>query len=182
MNSELERFLEAKTLRSENYEQNRLHREKVMLDEFATGEGDVEARLVSACAKATQSPVLFFRYNSIQGIATLTAEAGYAASRSIIGAGGMSFGFPTSLIAEIHADIRNERRRNLWDHAPLSRLMLSRLGVVNFEAWPMIRRVNPAEGPSRFLGVLVIAESGVDSVLHREFLGSLLEHASRVYG
>lgn len=180
IDSELERFLLARTSRSESHEESRLLRERVLLEEFTSGRGDIETRLVVACAKATQSPVLFFRYDPLQGIAGLTAEAGYPASQSIIGAGGMSFAFPTSLIAEIHGDDSKGKRRNLWDHAPLSRLMLSKFGIANFEAWPMIHRVNTAQGPSRFLGVLVIAESGVDSVLHREFLGSLLERASRV--
>lgn len=182
VDSELGRFLHARSSRAEGHEQSRLLREKVLLEEFSTGQGGVETRLVESCAKATQSPALFFRYEPLQGIARLTAEAGYPASQSIIGAGGMSFSFPPSLIAEVHADDANAKRRNLWDHAPLSRLMLSRLGIANFEAWPMIHRVNSAHGPSRFIGVLVIAESGVDSVLHREFLGSLLERASRVYG
>jgi len=87
-----------------------------------------------------------------------------------------------SLIVEIHSDDAKGKPRNLWDHAPLARLMLTRLGIAHFEAWPMVHRVPPSQGPSRFLGVLVIAESGIDSMLHREFLGSLLERASRVYG
>ncbi len=181
VDSELARFLHARTSRSEGHVEQRLTRERILLEEFVAGKGDIETRLVESCSKATKSPALFFRYDTLQGIARLTAEAGYPASQSIIGAGGMSFSLPTSLIAEIHSDDAKAKRTNLWDHAPLSRLMLSRLGIANFEAWPMIHRIPSSQGPSRFLGVLVIAESGVDSVMHREFLGALLERASRVF-
>ena len=59
--------------------------------------------------------------------------------------------------------------------------MLTRFGIANFEAWPMTEARNPNAGPSRLLGILVVTESGVDSVLHRDFMGVLLERASRHY-
>jgi len=70
---------------------------------------------------------------------------------------------------------------NLWEYPPLARVMLSRLGIANFEAWPMTEARSPNVGPSRMLGVLVVAESGIDSVLHRDFMGALLDRASRHY-
>lgn len=144
------------------------------------GREDFDTRLVASCAKATQSPVLFFRYDTLQGIAALTAEAGFPALKSPTRLGGMSFALPAALIAEIHAEDGKGKRRSLSNHAPLVRLMLSKLAITGFEAWPVIHRVNATRGSSLFLGVLVIEKSGGDPILHREFLGSLLERASRV--
>ena len=185
--SELGRFIAAREARAETHEQNRLRREKILLEEFETDARRarnlerLEAKLVESASGATQSPALFFRYDPLQGIARLSAEAGYPSTQSIIDAGGMSFALETSLVAEIHAEIGRGRPQNLWEYAPLARAMLSRLGIANFEAWAMVSARSANGGPSRLLGVLVVAESGVDSVLHRGFLGSLLERASRHY-
>ncbi|MBS1962455.1 MAG: hypothetical protein JST04_09580 [Bdellovibrionales bacterium] len=186
-NSELARFLTARKARSETAEQNRLRREKILLEEFETearrakGRERLETKIVESVSSATKSPALFFRYDPLQGIARLSAEAGYPASRSILGAGGMSFALETGLVTEIHAEVARGRALNLWEYPPLVRVMLTRLGIANFEAWPMTEARNPHAGPPRLLGVLVVAESGVDSVLHREFMGALLERASRHY-
>jgi hypothetical protein len=187
LSSELGKFLKARELRTETYEQNRLGREKILLEQFESEARRVrdipklEQKLVESVAGATRSPVLFFRYDPVQGIAKLSAEAGYSSNQSIIAAGGMSFAMETGLVSDIHAEVARGRQKNLWDYPPLSRTMLSRLGIANFEAWPMTEARNPNVGPSRLLGILVVAESGVDSVLHRDFLGALLERASRHY-
>jgi hypothetical protein len=187
LTSELGKFLNARQARSETHEQNRLRREKILLEEFETdarrarGQERLEEKLVESACGATKSPALFFRYDPVQGIARLSAEAGYPATQSIIDAGGMSFALDAGLVTDIHAEVARGRQKNLWEYAPLARIMLTRLGIANFEAWAMTEARKPSLGPSRLLGILVVAESGVDSVLHREFLGALLERASRHY-
>lgn len=185
--SELGKFIAAREAKTGTHELNRIRREKILLEEFETDARRtrevprLEKKLVESVSGATKSPVLFFRYDPKQGIARLTAEAGYPSSQSIIDAGGMSFALETGLVTEIHAEVARGRQKNLWEYAPLGRIMLSRLGIAGFEAWSMTEARNPNAGPSRLLGVLVIAESGFESVLHREFLGTLLDRASRHY-
>ncbi len=187
LTSELGKFIAAREARSETFESNRLRREQILLEEFETEARRIrdiprlEQKLVESVSGATKSPVLFFRYDALQGVAILSAEAGYPSNQSIIGAGGMSFALETGLVSEIHAEVARGRSKNLWEYPPLGRVMLSRLGIANFEAWPMTESRNPNAGPSRMLGILVVTESGVDSVLHRDFLGALLARASRHY-
>jgi hypothetical protein len=188
--SEIARFVMGRRERAESQAADRVLRENQALVSFdrevrsLRGDRDAfEAKLVDSVCRATQSPALFFRYDQAQGIASLAAEAGHSGARGMLAAGtaGLSFSIGSALVAEIHEEEKKGQKRGLWDHAPLSRLLLSRFGVSHFEAWPMIRARHWKDGPGRLLGVLVVVQAGIDRRAHRDFLGTLVERASRHY-
>lgn len=188
--SELGRFLADRVGRSQSFDADRLRREKSWLETFdrdaRRSRGDsaaLETKLVESVARATKRPVLFFRYDSFQGIALLSAEAGHVGAHSLLGSKGgvMSFSLGDTLVNRIHEEELRGRKYSLWDHAPLSRLLMSRLGISTFDAWPMIGAKGWMGGRGKLLGVLVIAQAGVESTIHRDFLGTLLDRASRHY-
>jgi hypothetical protein len=118
----------------------------------------LEAKLVASLSEATRSPVFFFRYESFQGIARLTAEAGYPTAR-LMGGGGMSFALD-----------RHRGARNFGDYPPLFRLMRMRLGIANFEAWPIVEARPRGSGPSPLLGILVVARTSLPPLCSSERL------------
>jgi hypothetical protein len=186
--SELGPFLFGRRDRAQALREERSVRERQALDAFdretrsTRGNASAfEAKLVESVARATKGPAIFFRYDSRQGIASLSAEAGHPLARDLLaqGAAGMSFAVGAALVAEIHAREKKGMKKPLWDHAPLSRLLLSRLNISRFEAWPMIRARGWDEGPARLDGILVVVQDGIGRDTHRGFLGTLLDRASR---
>jgi hypothetical protein len=177
--SELDRFVSGRVARQRAYEEGRSARDRLLLETFdselkgATPER-LERTLADAVARAVGSPILFFRYDPRQGIALLTTEAsapGTRSLRSLVGQSGMSFALPPELIARIAEQESSGRKLSLQSHPPLARLMLARLGMANYEAWPMA-------SASRLHGVLVITQSGVETLLRRGLVGALLDHAA----
>jgi hypothetical protein len=188
--SEIERFVSGRRERAENQVVDRALREKSALVSFDRearslrgDRGAFEAKLVESVSRATNSPALFFRYDPNQGIASLAAEAGHSGARGFLAAGtaGLSFSIGSALVAEIHEREKKGDKKGLWDHAPLSRLLLSRFGVSHFEAWPMVRARPWKDGPGSLVGVLVVVQSGIDRRVHRDFLGTFVDRASRHY-
>jgi hypothetical protein len=189
--SELGRFVFARQDRSESLRTERAGRENRALENFdreiRTTRGNApafEAKLVESVARATKGPAIFFRYDPRQGIASLSAEADHPRAREFLAAGaaGLSFAIGSALVEEIHAREKVGEKKPLWNYAPLSRLLLSRLNISRFEAWPMIRARTWDEGPAQLAGILVVVQDGIGRDTHRGFLGTLLDRAARHSG
>lgn len=151
----------------------RTQQKRKWLEEFGASAGSakdptsIEISLVTTTAKATEMPALFFRYDAKQGILELSAEAGLPSSYKAT-EGGTSFALPADILAEIHLEERNGKKRDLSDQPALAKLLRRHFRISNFDAWPMMQSRRGA-----LLGILVVAHSRVDSPIDSAFIHSL---------
>jgi hypothetical protein len=137
----------------------------------------LENRLVVATTKATQSPSLFFRFDSEQGIFFMSAQSGLPAS-FVPEDGGLSFSLSREVMAEARRVDRASNgepslKRELSDQAPIMKLLRKRFRMAVFDAWPMFSTTGA------WLGILIVSRSQVDASLSPEFFSSVTTHFER---
>ncbi len=138
------------------------------------------SRLTAISAELCQSPTLFFKFNETLNSAVLEADAGFAP-----GDAPMAMNFviePEALAAVIHVTQQGQLA-SFSNYAPLSKMLMKRLGVAYFEAWAMtgFGSLGRQTGRPRLLGVLVILQAGVDSAAHFASLSHMLRTSGLVY-
>ncbi|MBI3534341.1 MAG: hypothetical protein HY072_02470 [Deltaproteobacteria bacterium] len=72
---------------------------------------------------------------------------------------------------------------SLTQYSPLANILLAKTGVAHFEAWPLTSYgpLGKMSGKLRLVGILVVLQAGVDSVLHREALIRMLRTTGLIY-
>jgi hypothetical protein len=134
---------------------------------------ELARRLSEASSRLCSSPVLFFAFHEGVGSALLTADSGFASGEAPVG---LSFPLQPDAVRRILAVAADGSPVSLSEYEPLAHLLLKRLGVAHFEAWSITsRRAVAANGTTRLIGVLVVLQAGVDSVLRRDALRELIQ-------
>ncbi len=142
--------------------------------------GLIATRMVELSSQLCGSPSLFFSYQPMVRKAVLSADAGLSASDSPVE---LSFQVDPALIERLTEAGKLGELISLSDYPPLAEILLSRLGIAYFEAWAItgyshLGRL--AEKP-KLLGVLVVLQAGVESLLKKEALGRMVRATGLIY-
>ena len=140
----------------------------------------VSVRMVSIASRLCASPALFFGYEDRIRACRVLAESGVGPGR-IDGSAG--FVVHESTLQWLQAEFSSGRWPSLSEYPPLSKLLLERLGVAHFEAWPLMGNgpLGRLSGKPRMLGVLVILQSSVDSYAKKDSLKRMLRSTGLIY-
>ncbi len=140
----------------------------------------VAFRLAQVAAELCKSPALILLQDIRLNSLVLAADAGFPEGHS---PAGLSVSVDDSLLKRIETGFSSGELLGIQDHEPLTRVMMTRLGVAHFEAWAMagFGPLGRASGKVRLLGAVVILQSSVESYSHREHLGRMIRAAGLVY-
>jgi hypothetical protein len=143
----------------------------------------VHARMTTVASRLCASPCLFFAYHEVLRGAVLEAVAGMGEKGGADALMGASFQVDQSVWQKISQAESQGHLVPLADYEPLSRLILIRTGVAHFEAWGVTGYgyLGRLAGKPRLLGILVILQSGVDSVTRHDSLSRMVRMAGLVY-
>jgi hypothetical protein len=140
----------------------------------------VAKSFAQATAELCRSPTLFFAYHEGVEAALLVADGGYPEHDAPIG---MSFPIDAAAIERIQEIEKGGQTASLAQYEPLTRVLLARLGVAHFEAWAVTAygHLGRASGKVKLLGVLVILQSGMDTVSRHESLSRMMRATGLIY-
>ncbi len=126
-------------------------------------------KLTSTAGRICKSPTLYFSYQVQNKLATLTTIAGFKnaeAPRS------MTFPIVPAVLDTILRTEAEGKQASLAEYSPLAKMIMSKMGIAHFEAWPVT-------GRGKLQGVLVILQPGTDSNLHRGALNRTIQIAGK---
>ncbi|MBI4925894.1 MAG: hypothetical protein HY843_08235 [Bdellovibrio sp.] len=154
-----------------------------LFEKEATGLKDIvriTKRMTEVAADFTKSPCLFFYYREEIQAAILKWDAGFQDGHS---PAAMSFPVKTDMIIAMNEAAQRGEIFSLTQYSPLANILLAKTGVAHFEAWPLTSYgpLGKMSGKLRLVGVLVVLQAGVDSVLHREALIRMLRTTGLIY-
>ena len=155
---------------------NQFQKEAALLrDPKAVGQ-----RLTDTAQKLCQSPALFFGFHEGIRAAILQCDSGFAPGQS---PAGMSFPIDASTLERIvHAGQSGPPLR-LTEYPPLSKMLMARVGVAHFDAWPLTGygHLGRVAGKPRLLGILVILQAGAESATRQDSLGQMMRASGLIY-
>ncbi len=143
--------------------------------------GSVASRLAEAASRLSASPTLYFGFHEGLKAAILHATSGFPAAKA---PAGMSFPLNLEAMRRIESAAQtSDAPVSLSAYEPLAKLMLARLGVAHFEAWVLTgySDLGRLARKPRVLGVLVILQSGVESVARHESLCRMMRASGLKY-
>ena len=159
------------TLRSIDEEKKILAEVEEVL--FKTTQPDQAVKeMTEGVARMTAGPTLFFQFQETLRMAQLKFDAGFAPGQA-----------PAEISFPLDAEGGEEMKTRLANHAPLARIILARLGIAHFEAWPVYRysQLGRNMGKQKLHGVLVILQAGEAAYTRGDSIGRMIRSASLVY-
>ncbi len=136
------------------------------------------AMLCQAASQITQSPTLYFTYQTQNRLMILENDWGFTPGREPVS---MAFPLPLSAIKKIQECSQKNKLASLSNFEPLSSLILAREGVACFEAWAITTPVRSYQISPQVLGVLVILNSGIHSTQNRDFVVKMMKTVGTLY-
>jgi hypothetical protein len=143
--------------------------------------------MTDGVARLTVGPTLFFQFQETLRLGNLRFESGFAPGQA---PEGLSFPFSSEMIErllQLASDPGDEARSAgkalLSEHEPLARIILARLGIAHFEAWPVYRytALGRSAGKPRLHGVLVVLQAGEAAFTRQDSIGRVIRSAALVY-
>ena len=139
-------------------------------------------RLVETLSKITQSPVLFFQYNSESRKAYLQAKSGFPSKISLP----FSLNFPmdTPTLNGIIQCEKDRKIASLATYTPLLKTVFNSTGARQFEAWALTTPYNPKNphlSEPLFIGVIVLTQPRLQNPDHRKSLIRLMRSTGAAY-
>lgn len=140
----------------------------------------VAAKLTQAATQLCGSPTLYFVHHEGLGSAILQSDAGFPPGSAPVA---MSFPMEPAMLLKIQEAAKGGELINLCEYEPLARILMNRIGVAHFEAWPLsgFGHLGRQSGRPRILGILVILQAGVDSVTRHDSLCRMMRMTGLVY-
>jgi hypothetical protein len=140
----------------------------------------VATRLTRGVSELCSSPALFFAHHAGLGAAILQADAGFPGGEA---PAAMNFPLEAAALKRIFDGDRRGEIVSLAEYPPLARVLMARLGVAHFEAWPITgyghlgrQAVQP-----RLLGILVILLAGVETASRHDSLSRMMRATGLIY-
>jgi hypothetical protein len=165
-----------------------LHEEDRILADFETGSliqrhpRVIADQAVQTAHQLCRTPSLFFSIDSNRSVAVLAAEAGFSEGGRHAPAS-LEFNLDAEAASAIAKITQEGSIASLSEYEPLARLMITTFGVSHFEAWAVTGYswLGRAAAKPRVLGVLVLMQSGSQTLTRHRSLGRMVRNAGLVY-
>ena len=131
----------------------------------------VEKELVQVCSEISESPVLYFRYHRRNQSLALSSVAGDVkiSNHSL-----MQAYIRKDIELQVEQMADDGKVASISNYGPISKLMIAHLNVAHFEAWAVTSHPE-VSGQSKLVGVLVVLQAGMKSVMARPLLAKILK-------